>query len=68
MVLIPVKSQPDGSNVFINYTQELMSHTPKTFQSIHIYLFLIKKPTEGFFSYLFFVSEIILIFGGKFLT
>ena len=44
-----------------------MSHTPKTFQAIHIYFTKLKRPPDGFFTHLFFASEIILILGGLFL-
>ena len=44
-----------------------MAHTPKTFQAIHIYFTILKKPTDLFFTHLFFASAIILIFGGLFL-
>ena len=48
-------------------TQELIYHTPKTFQGINIYFTKMKKPPDGFCTHLFFVSSIILIFGGLFL-
>ena len=41
-----------------------MSHTPKKFQSIHIYFTKVKKPPDGLCIHLLFASAIILIFSG----
>ena len=38
----------------INYTQELMALTPKTFQAIHIYFTKVKNTPDGFCTHLFF--------------
>ena len=48
MMLIPVKDQPDGSNVrkiLLNSS----CHTPKTFQAIHIYFTKNKKGSRWTF-------------------
>ena len=50
-----------------NSTQELMTHTPKTFQDIHIYFTKVKKHPDGIFTHIFFASSIILIFSRVFL-
>ena len=52
----------------INSTRELMSHTPKTFQEIHIYFTKVKNPPDVFCTHIFFASKTILIFGGLFLN
>ena len=44
-----------------------MEHTPKTFESMHIYFTKVKNTPDEFYTHLFFASEIILIFGGLFL-
>ena len=49
------------------YTQELIAHTPKTFQSIHIYFTKTEESSRWICTHLFFVSSIILVFGGLFL-
>ena len=67
MILSPVKYQLYGSNV----TEIIL----KISCHIHLkhskpYMFVLpklKNPPDGFFTHLFFVSEIILIFGGLFL-
>ena len=50
----------------INYYQYLKAHTPKTFQSLHIYFIKVKNPPDGFCSRLLFASVVIIIFGGIF--
>ena len=50
-----------------NSTQDIMAHTHKTSQAMHIYFTKMKKPTDTFCTHLFFASAIILIFGGLFL-
>ena len=44
------------------YTQDLIVHSPKTFQAIHIYFTKSEEYSRWFFNHLFFVSAIILIF------
>ena len=44
-----------------------MVHTPKTFQSIQLYLKKVKNPPDRFCASLFFDSSIVLILGGLFL-
>ena len=51
----------------INSNQNLMSHTPKTFQSIHIYFTKSEEASRWIFTHLLFASSIILTFGGLFL-
>ena len=47
-----------------NYTQDIMAHTPKKFQTIHIYLIKSEEASIWIFIHLFFESAMILIFGG----
>ena len=67
MIMSPVKAKPDGSNV----TEILLNSSWKTrLKYSKAYIFILQKvktPSDGFCTHLFFVSEIILIFG-DFLT
>ena len=51
----------------INYIQNIMAHTPKHFNPYTFILQKMKNSPDGFCTYLFFYSKIILIFGGLFL-
>ena len=67
MILSPLKSQPNGRNVReilhkSSWNTHLKHSNPYT-----VMLPKVKKLPEGFCTYLFFASAIILIFGGLFL-
>ena len=51
----------------INYIQNIMAHTPKHSNPYTFILQKMKNSPDGFCTYLFFYSKIILIFGGLFL-
>ena len=63
MILIPVKAKPDG----INVTEILLKSSWKTHlkhsKPYILILQKVKNPSDGFCTYLFFLLEIILIFG-----
>ena len=58
MVLILSKSQPYG---------KMLTKSCTIFHGPHIYIFLMKKIPDGFFTHIFFASIIIIIFGCLFI-
>ena len=67
MIMIPVKSQPDGSN-FREIILKISWHTQLKYSKPYTFILQkVKNLPDGLCTHLFFASSIILIFGDIFL-